>query len=197
MESVKKYIVALLVMVTLNSCSMLIRDSGLESSFLQKNKGKERNLALEVSIFNDTIFANDDARLEGMVTLKYLGDGYYYFKLSPLVWRMDGGVAIPNAFLRTFYYGNEKCGVKEDFIMHNEHRIGNCILRPKKHMKFEYSFDVKRLYRPEMEWVNNNSMEYGEYQMELYYITEFQDTIRSNRVSFWYFEKKVSPLFVK
>ena len=189
MESVKKYIVALLVMVTLNSCSLLIRDFGLESKYLQKNKGKEENLVLKVSIHNDTIFANEDARLEMMATLKYSGDGYYYFNLSPLVWRMDGGVAIPNAFLRTFYHGNEKCEVKEDFIMHNEHRYSNYLLRPNKCLTFKHSFDVKRVCSSGTNSKNMDGTEYGEYQMDLYYITEFQDTIRSNRVTFWYLEK--------
>ena len=200
MAFLKKYIVAVLVMAVLSSCSKLIRDFGMEHRYRQKNKGKEGYLVLEVSLRDDTIFANGSACLEMTANLKYFGDDYYYFHIPPSVWRMDGGVAMPNAFLRTFYYCNEKCRVMEDFVMHSEgYKYHNYLLRPGKCMTFIHGLDVNRLLPPDvklpldadyMETARNwRNTDYGEYQMELCYITEFQDTIRSNKVTFWYLEE--------
>jgi len=199
MAPFKKYIVSVLVMAFCSSCSYIIGLNGLGPVYQKKNKGKEKSLVLEISLSDDTLYANVNAHLEMTANLKYVGDGYYYFSLTPLTWRMDGGVASPNAFLRTFYYGNGKCGVMEDSIMHNEHRLSDYLLRSGKHLTFEHSLDVNRLLCPGimlpldadyMETARNwRNTEYGEYQMELYYITELQDTIRSNEVTFWYLEK--------
>lgn len=197
---VKKYIVAVLVMAFCSSCSYLIGLHGLGPVYQKKNKGKEKDLVLEVSLRNDTLYADGNANLEMTANLKYVGDGYYYFNLTPLTWRMDGGGAMPNAFHRTFYYGNEKCRVMEDCIMRNEHRLSHYLLRSGKCLTSEHLLDVNRLLCPgvrlplDADYIetarNWRNTEYGEYQMELCYITEFQDTIRSNKVKFWYFEKR-------
>ena len=199
MAPVKKYIVALLVMAFCSSCSYLIGLQGLGSVYQKKNKGKEKSLVLEVSLRNDTLYANENANLEMTANLKYVGDSYYYFDRIPLIWRMDGGVARPNAFHRTFYYGNEKCQVMEDLIMHNEQCLSHYLLRSGKYLTFEHSLDMNRLLCPGVKFPldayyietarNWRNTEFGEYQMELCYITEFQDTIRSNKVTFWYLEK--------
>ena len=199
MAPVKKYVVALLVMAFCSSCSYLIGFHGLGPVYQKKNKGKEKDLVLEVSLREDTLFANENANLEMTVNLKYVGNEYYYCDRTPLVWRMDGGVTRPNSFHRTFYYGNEKCRVMEDLIMHNEQSISHYLLRSGKCLTFEHSLDLNRLLCPgvnlplDADYIetarNWRNTEYGEYQMELYYITEFQDTIRSNKVTFWYLEK--------
>lgn len=199
MAPFKKYIVAVLVMAFCSSCSYMIGLHGLGPVYQKKNKGKEKSLVLEVSLRDDTLYANGNTNLEMTANLKYVGDGYYYFGLTPHTWRMDGGVASPNAFLRTFYHGNGKCGVMEDFIMPNEHRLSDYLLRSGKRLTFEHSLDVNRLLCPGVMFPldadsmgtarNWRNTEYGEYQMELCYITEFQDTIRSNKVTFWYLEE--------
>lgn len=200
MAPIKKYIVALLVMAFCSSCSYLIGLHGLGPVYQKRNKGKEKDLVLEISLRNDTLYANENANLEMTANLKYVGNGYYYFDCTPLTWRMDGGVTCPNSFHRTFYYGNEKCRVMEDLIMHNEHRISHYLLRSGKCLTLEHSLDMNRLLCPSVKLPfdadyietarNWRNTEYGEYQMELCYITESQDTIRSNIVTFWYLEKR-------
>lgn len=190
MESVKKYLVAVIVLFLISSCSQTIRIFDLESVYLQKNKGKEQNLVLEITIPNDTIFAEQETQSKVTVVLKYFGDGFYYFNTSPQIWRMDGGIATPNSFLRTFFHNNEECRVREDLLMRNDinPKYCNYLLRSGKSMVFEEPFDLKRLICKGTKFDTENH-NYGEYQVQLSYITIFGDTICSNIVNLWYVEK--------
>ena len=47
-----------------SSCSYLTGLHGLGSIYQKKNKGKEKSLVLEVSLRNDTLYANENANLE-------------------------------------------------------------------------------------------------------------------------------------
>lgn len=179
----KKFIITIIITVIFSSCSNIIYMFGLESKYSNRNKGKQTDLVLEVSIPNDTLYASGDHYLKVKAILKYTGDNYYYFNLSPLTWKIDWGIADSNSFLRTFYHNNEKCRVSMDLKLANEHRYSNYLLRPRKCMTFECPLDLTRLIYP-----GTNDIEYGEYQMDMYYITDFQDTIRSNKVTFWYLE---------
>lgn len=179
----KKFIITIIITVMFGSCSHIISMFDLASVCENKNRGKEGNLVLLVSIPNDTLYASGDHYLKVKAILKYTGDNYYYFKLSPLTWRMDWVTADANSFLRTFYYNNEKCRVSMDLKLYDEQRYSNYLLRPQKCLTFECPLDLTRLISP-----STNSTEYGEYHMDMYYITDFQDTIRSNKVTFWYFE---------
>lgn len=66
-----------------SSCSYLIGLHGLGPVYQKRNKGKEKDLVLEISLRNDTLYANENANLEMTANLKYVGNGYYYFDCTP------------------------------------------------------------------------------------------------------------------
>lgn len=187
MDVYKKIIIAIVSMALFGSCSQSIRYFGLESKYLKNNHGKEKDLILEISISKDTIFANSNKEPVITAVLTYCGDEYYYFKTSPATWRMDSGIASPNSFLRLFFHNNEKCSVKEELIMHNDimPQYCNFLLYPQKSMTLKRPFNIERIYNEEKRNEEKNN-QYGEYQVQMSYITEFNDTILSNKIKFWY-----------
>lgn len=190
MESVKKYFVAVVLLFLLSSCSQSILIFDLQSMFLEKNKGKEQDLVLEISIPNDTVFAGKNTRLKLTMSLKYFGHSFYYFETSPHTFRMDDGIARPNSFLRTFFYDKEPCRVRENLVMSNDINPNYCnyLLYPGDSMVFEETFDLKRLICKESNFDVDN-FNYGEYQVQLFYITSFSDTVMSNIIDLRYIEQ--------
>lgn len=194
MGSVKKFSIAVIFLALFCSCSQSIQIFGLESRLLQKNKGKEQNLTLEISVTKDTLFYNKDTTSSVIAILKYRGSDFYYFATSPRTATMDFGVADPNSFIRSFYYDNEQCIIEIEPIIRNDLLLKYCnyLLRSGKSMVFKFPIDLKRIRCKKEAIFDTEHNKFGEYQVQLFYITEHGDTICSNKVNFWFLDNETN-----
>ena len=89
---------------------------------------------------------------------------------------------------------DSKCKINDEYMLHMPDqrdfisKYSYYKLRPGKSIDFDCGIDAKKLRYGDAKWDEDNS-EFGKYEMQLVYITELKDTIRSEKVSFWYLEK--------
>ena len=194
MGSFKKYcfaVISLLFMVlTLQSCSYGYWHD-LYSSVLGKNNeivSKEFTLSIETS--PDTICSED--RYYVTFKLKNNSDKNYFFREVPNFYKWE---PMKNQFyLNVTYYG-ETC-IPDAMMFDKKKYEYNKILRSQEILKYTKSFTTPRyIYNPaRMEFVSEDekfydNRNYGEYEIQGVYVTEFNDTIRSEVRKIWYLEK--------
>lgn len=194
MASSIKLNIALITLIAFVSCSTFKRDSSPESKYFNNNKEKVSGLILEISFPDDTLYANKSTYSYATAKLTYIGEGSYYFKLGPLTARMDWNFMWPNSVSRTFYHMDEKCKLNKGSMLEMpdqrtfRSKYSRYMLRSGKSIAFCCEFDAKNLRCSGSNWDEDNNV-FGEYEMQLVYITESNDTIYSDKIKFWYLEK--------
>jgi len=189
-----KLFVTLTFLFYFGSCSDLLRDSLKDSKhILNNNKGKEQWLKLEITMPNDTLYADERSFFQATAKITYIGEEWYYFENPPLRSRMDMYPFMPNSVYRSFYHKGNPCRIVDENILLMPDERGSkdnwhYKLRPGKSIDLDCSFDAKKLRYGNAVWDEDNT-EFGEYEMQLVLITELNDTIRSEKARFWYLEK--------
>ena len=194
MGTFKKYcfavIMFLFMVFSLQSCSYDYWDN-LYSSVLGKNNeiiSKEFTLSIETS--PDTICSEDMYYVT--FKLKNNSDKNYFFRVVPNFCKWG---PMKNQFYLNVTYNGETC-IPDAVILDKRMYEYNKILRSQKILKHKETFFTPRyIYNPaRMEFVSEDekfydNRNYGEYEIQGVYVTEFNDTIRSEVKKIWYLEK--------
>lgn len=183
MDTIKKYILAIVIALVLSSCST---EQMMKQVF---NRNRSSNLELYLEMQRDTLYCNEDFHDVCKVVLRNPDRCPYYVR-EPIVMQYDRFKDFPFVIVNYEKDSCEKCIVLEGSTVLKLGLPKYMLLRHKKPAVSFFSPNINEMHcfgcKSNMD--NNEGFMFGMYKIKAYYVVG-QDTILSNQVKFWYLEK--------